>query len=661
MLPAAPVLGAHVRKSLELAGARPAFALGLRAATATIGPLVIGEITGNLLFVWMALGGWLCAIVDPGGPHVVRARSMAAFAVTGSLVTGLGALASDSPAVGIALLFVVSIASSLARVGGDAAGAVGTATLIQLCIALGSPAPVSQTAPRVAMVLAGCVLSAFLALVLWPVHAYRPARVSLGSCYRLLASLARSLAGLSGDREHAWSALVVQQPPRVRAQLESARVALGAVRRGRFADSARSQQLVILFETADVLLATLIMAGEALATEHRAEASWLRQAAEVLEGIGKAIEEDAEPPPMPAIDAVAAEDPELEQARTRVVGALELAIRLTAALHSGEPHGDELAPTEAEVPRTTLRAALAPDSTVLRHALRMAVTVCIGAAIAATVGIVKASWITIAIVIVLQPDSGSTVRRAVHRVGGTIVGAGAAAVIAPALHSPTLIGFVLFPLSALGLALRPVNYGLFTLLVTPVFLLMAEIASGDWHLGRARVVNTLIGGGLALGAQLLWPSRERDELPRRLEALFQRLREYLDRVLADPRSEPQARRSFGLAAANADASFQRHLGEVLEPPERVSTYLTLLTYARRFRNAIVMALDSSEAGALRAARPVLDETLQDFAAAVREGRAPAAIPDVPEAGAAMQRIARQLGVLQSSVERLASNRIGSSS
>ncbi len=34
MPPPAPVLGAHVRKSLEIAAARPAFALGLRAGLA---------------------------------------------------------------------------------------------------------------------------------------------------------------------------------------------------------------------------------------------------------------------------------------------------------------------------------------------------------------------------------------------------------------------------------------------------------------------------------------------------------------------------------------------------------------------------------------------------------------------------------------------------
>ena len=654
MFPAAPVLGANVRKSLELAAARPAIALGLRAATATIGPLVVGEVTGQRLFVWMALGGWLCTIVDPGGPHLVRARTMAAFAAAAALVTGLGTLASGSPALGIALLFAVSIASSLARIGGDAAGTVGTATLIQLCIALGSPAPASQTIPRLTMVLGGCALSMFLALVLWPVHAYRPARLAVAACYREIATLARNIAQLSGDRERAWSTLLVKQPPRVRAELERARVALGAVRRGRLAQSSRGQQLVVLFETADVLLAALIMVGEVLSADREVDVGWVPLAANTMEDIARAVEEDADPPAMPDLHAGTSSHAEIERARTRIVTALDVAIRVAAALHGGEAYEDEVLESDAEVPRTTLRAALAPDSALLRHAVRLAVTVCIGAAIAAALGVVKAAWITFTVVIVLQPDSGATVRRAVQRVLGTIVGAGAAALLAPVLRSPTLIGVVFFPLSALALALRPLNYGLFTMFVTPVFLLMAEVASGDWHLVQERIVNTLIGGCLAFAAQLLWPSREREQLPQRLAALFQRLREYLDQVLADPRSEPRARRSFGLAALNADSSFQRYLGEMVEPPERVSTYMTLLTYARRFRNAIVMAIHSPEADSLRQLRPTIDEALQDLGAAVRDLRAPAALAELPESGPAITRIARQLNILHSSVERIAS-------
>jgi len=268
-------------------------------------------------------------------------------------------------------------------------------------------------------------------------------------------------------------------------------------------------------------------------------------------------------------------------------------------------------------------------------------------------GVTKASWVTVAAVIVLQPDSGSTVRRAVQRVLGTVVGAGLAGLLGPALHSPTLIGVVLFPLSALALALRPLNYGLFTLLVTPVFLLMAEVLSGDWHLAGLRVESTLIGGGLAFAAQLLWPSRERDQLPQRLAALFHRLREYLDAVLADPRSEPAARRAFGLAAANADASFQRHLGEVSEPAEQVSAYMTLLTYARRLRNSIAMALHSPDGADLRALRPSLDSALEDLGAAARDRRPPGPPPKIDDKTPAGIRLSRQLGVLHSAVDRLA--------
>src|SRR5438067_13769069 len=182
MPPAAPVLGAHVRKSLEIAAVRPAFTLGLRAATATIVPLVVGDATGQPIFGWMALGGWLCAIADPGGPHLLRARTMAAFAGAATLVTGLGTVASTRPALSIALLFAGAVAASLARVGGDAAGAVGTTALILLCIALGSPAPPEVALPRVALGLGGGTLSAVLARLLRPVAVHRPAPPTAASC-----------------------------------------------------------------------------------------------------------------------------------------------------------------------------------------------------------------------------------------------------------------------------------------------------------------------------------------------------------------------------------------------------------------------------------------------------------------------------------------------
>src|SRR5207237_8122382 len=141
----------------------------------------VGDANGQATSGWMALGGWLCAIADPGGPHVLRARAMAAFAAAALLITGLGTVASTRPALAIALLFAFAVAASLARVGGEAAGAVGTTSLILLCIALRSPAPPAQAVPRMAMVLPGCAVSTVLRLVLSPVHADRAARVAVAS------------------------------------------------------------------------------------------------------------------------------------------------------------------------------------------------------------------------------------------------------------------------------------------------------------------------------------------------------------------------------------------------------------------------------------------------------------------------------------------------
>jgi uncharacterized membrane protein YccC len=163
---------------------------------------------------------------------------------------------------------------------------------------------------------------------------------------------------------------------------------------------------------------------------------------------------------------------------------------------------------QAEAPGEGACAALALDA-VLRHAARVALTVSIAATLAAWMDLVPAFWATAAVVIVLQPDSGATIHRAIQYSLGTVLGAGAAALLAPFLRSPTLLGIVLFPLSVLALAVRPLNYGLFILLVTPVYLLMAEVLGGGSHLVTARILSVFIGCGLAFAAQLVRPGRKR--------------------------------------------------------------------------------------------------------------------------------------------------------
>ena len=81
--------------------------------------------------------------------------------------------------------------------------------------------------------------------------------------------------------------------------------------------------------------------------------------------------------------------------------------------------------------------------------------------------------------------------------------------------------------------------------------------------------------------------------------------------------------------------------------------MTLLTYARRLRNSIAMALHSPDGADLRALRPALDSALEDLGAAARDRRPPGPPPPIDDNTAAGVRLARQLSVLHSAVERLA--------
>ena len=62
-----------VRASVQMAAARPAISLGLRAATATVPALVFGELTGRPGLLWMSLGGWLGTLADREHPKRILA------------------------------------------------------------------------------------------------------------------------------------------------------------------------------------------------------------------------------------------------------------------------------------------------------------------------------------------------------------------------------------------------------------------------------------------------------------------------------------------------------------------------------------------------------------------------------------------------------------
>jgi len=131
-----------------------------------------------------------------------------------------------------------------------------------------------------------------------------------------------------------------------------------------------------------------------------------------------------------------------------------------------------------------------------------------------------------------------------------------------------------------------------------------------------------------------------------------------------------ARRGFGLAAVNAEESFQRLMAEYDGPPADLSPVMTFLTYTRRLSAstaALAMARHTESGGgsALLPFAQRAHDVLADLEQAARERRRPAPLPILvqgaeldrraaPLLRARVDRLARQIRMLHDALDRWAS-------
>ncbi|MBA3659207.1 MAG: FUSC family protein, partial [Gemmatimonadales bacterium] len=119
----------EVRAAAALEPARPAWAAGLRAAIATVVPLVVDALFGVGGGTWMSLAGFSNALADRGGPYRTRAVTMAVLTCAAAAAAALGTLGAVHAGLAAPLAFAVAVGCSLARVWGNAGAGVGGAAL----------------------------------------------------------------------------------------------------------------------------------------------------------------------------------------------------------------------------------------------------------------------------------------------------------------------------------------------------------------------------------------------------------------------------------------------------------------------------------------------------------------------------------------------------
>jgi uncharacterized membrane protein YccC len=570
---------------------------GVRAALAVAGIVAADQWVQWPPLLEAALGALLTCLCDSGGPIRRRLPSLLIFAVVGAtfiVVFGLARAAGLGVAVPLACLGV--FICSFARVWGQASLQVGNLLVVVLVLSLDAPLHGQDAILRAAVFVAGCLWATLLTMVIWRVHPFRPALRAVSEAYRAISRLATDLRTLvKGDApQEAWDAHARGHRRAVRDSVERARTALQDTLRVRGQASVRAFQALMRVEAADQLFGALIALSDLLEADRdpvlrRASDGLLRLLRPLLVVIAETIATDGSGPGarnragrlarmavmLDEISAVKVADPRLAAINMAIADRLRGAIFLLTTPEGAAP--DTLMPSVpagAWLDRTlaTGRTNLNWRSPGFRHALRTAAVA--GPALAFTLSFSGRyqHWLTITLILTLQPFYALTWQRAVERIAGTVLGGLAATVIALVCTTPIAIAAAMFPLAVLAFAMRAANYGAFIACLTPLLVLLTEFSrpgTGELMIAAVRALCTIAGGALAVaGGLLLWPSWEPDrlrgELSTALAAHAAFAEAELDCLLGDGSASAadRARRDAGVASNGLETSLSRAL---LEP------------------------------------------------------------------------------------------------
>jgi len=493
---------------------------GVRAALSVAVIVALNEWLAYPPIIEAALAALLTCLCDPGGPMRRRLPSILAFAVFGALITaGFGLLRNAPVGVILPCATLGVFCTSFARVFGQPAMQVGNLLTVVLVLALRAPLHgVDEAVLLGEMFFAGSAWALLLTVALWRIYPYRPARRAVADCFRALAVLTRDLRLIithPDPHETMWDLHAREHRRFVRDSIERARAAVLATARERGPMHGRAARSWIRLETAEQLFAALIALSEMLAEEddpavRRVADIMLRRITPVLTLLAQFIVTDA-PDRLPRLERAVSlisviagtlPDTALHRIADVIVERLRIVVTLAATENGAveAPMGGMPEPASRRV-LGPIRANLNVGSEVLRHAARVAAVSVPAFAFTLTWPGTYEHWLTITMMLTMQPYFALTFTRALERIGGTVLGGVAASGIALVCVTPIEVAAALFPLAVIALSVRGVSFGLFIACITPLVVLLSELGrpgESELTIALMRALYTLIGGVLAV-------------------------------------------------------------------------------------------------------------------------------------------------------------------
>ena len=591
---------------------------------------------------------------DSRDPYGLRARRMLISAALCGVAVTLGALAGHSDVTAIAAATCWAFASGMLVALGTTAADIGTVTLVTLVVFAARPLPPLEAVESGLTAFGAALLQILLSVALWPIRRYEPERRIISGLYTALARMAEeamppssappyskqitdaqdSLASLGSDHRMEAERLfmLLTQAERIRLSiLTVARLAhrIARYEEGGEASAALTKALRAAGKTLEDIAAGSLAgrpSGDTGSFEQSAHAfgthRWkspstffsalVRDAHQQLDALGGQLR-----------TASGMASPAETTANTREPWQLQFSSRIAK-----------------------LQANLSLDSTVFRHALRLAVCLGLGDTLGRAVTLQRTYWIPMTIAIVLKPDFTTTQSRGVLRIAGTLAGLALATALFHFVHTGpvsdiALMGVFIFLLRWIG----PAQYGIFVMALSALVVLLAAstgVAPKDVIVARA--INTSVGGLMAMIVYAAWPTWEKTQVGKALADLLDAYREYFGAVIGALSGGPQKsldpfRLKSRRARTNAEASVDRLSGEPRVAPDLLRHLHAILVSSHSFVHA-VMALEAAlyrteavptRPATLKFAQEV-DKTLEAAAHSLRTHEPlPRDLPDLREA------------------------------
>ncbi|WP_176218653.1 FUSC family protein [Rhizobium rhizosphaerae] len=523
---------------------------GLRAAFAVAVPLLLVLLTGQHQFGWSVYAAfWLC-LCDIAGPDGLRRRLLLIFVLVGTVIAFAGAWAASFgwAAAMIAGTLLVFLAIALPyRLAHSAM--LATLLAVVAVVAVGYPEPVDKAAILAFAFFAGSLWAYLLIVVFWRIDPLLPLKQDTVALYARLADMAFDLAATGNEphRDARWHPEHAAHRRSVRIAIERLRLLLARYDGPAEASVAPTRRLLKAGEATFNALIALehgFITGHGAADERIAVAKLLRNTLIAAQMTVAGV------PDMQVL--LARRLKRLGRARATIddpmlAGILE-AVRLSLLPLTGQGQAR---------PLSTLSPPPLPGfSVALRQGIRQAACVLFVYSIARLFGLGYPYWAAMATVVVLQGNARITWTRSIERVLGSLTGGFVALALLELIDARAILVPIAVLLTGWTIALRTVNYTVFVVTLTMLFIFVTELLTPGAGIASARILDNTLGSLAAvLAVLLLWPERG-PGLPALIDKGLASNGAYLEAVRqnVEPESLEETRRAAGLASIAAEVA-----------------------------------------------------------------------------------------------------------